>query len=383
MFKITFIMLLNISEGRGTERFTYYLIKNKPDDFVINVFQPENYTVKRLTDDELKIINENANIINYSYKDKSKNKFRNRILISILDIYHNLYDNKYGKIMNTIKMNSPNNFKEIIESNFIYLYLNKFAKTFKNFNITIIGTNHTFKPNEYCGFNGLKKYIVQLADNNFLKYINAFHYFKSSERYLKCLNVEKNLLCNLGVETSLFYPKEHKNNKIKFFFVASLIYNKGLDILLPVIDYFKENNDIEFHIAGSGSLEGEITKRNYIKFYKNPDNNKLSELYRECDVFIYPTHQDMLPAVILQAVSSGLYVLCSDYLKGNFDDFEGKYLKYITNHKEYYIDEIKNIIENRNLINHDKNEEYTYVKQNYDWEKISDNFYSSLRNIKT
>ncbi len=386
MHRITFVMLMNISEGRGTERFTYYLIKNKSDDFAINVLQPDNCTVNRLTEDELKTVTDNSNMITYHYKNKFNNKFRNMLLHAISDIYHNFYNNKYNQILNAIKMDSPDNFNDIIESDFIYLYLNKFAKgfkiNFKNSNKIIMGTNHTFKLDEYCGFSKLKKHIVQLADNNFLKYINAYHYFKSNEKYLKCLDVEKNLLCNLGVETSLFHPEEHKNKKIKFFFVASLIYGKGLDILLPVIDYFKDNSDIEFHIAGSGPLENEIAKRDYIKFYKNPNDNKLAELYRKMDIFIYTSHNDTYSLVVLQALSSGLYVLRSDYLKGIFDDFEGKYLKYIINQKEYYIDQIKNIIENENLINHDKNEEHTYVKQNYDWEKISVKFYRSLRNIK-
>ena len=107
-------------------------------------------------------------------------------------------------------------------------------------------------------------------------------------------------------------------------------------------------------------------------------NSELSKLYRECDVFIYPSHSDAFPAVTLQALSSGLYVMCSDYLKGNFDDFENKYLEYLPLDIEKWYSRVNEIIKNNNIIKHDKSEEYSYVKDNYDWPVISKKFYGYM-----
>lgn len=176
----------------------------------------------------------------------------------------------------------------------------------------------------------------------------------------------------------LYYPDYAvKNTKLKFLFVASLSSGKGLDILLPLIEKMN-NSEVEFHIAGGGELADKIKTNKRIIYHGILNDTDLARLYRECDVFIFPSHADTFSIVTLQALSSGLYVMCSDYLKGNFDDFENKYLEYLPLDIEQWYSRVNEIINNNSIIKHDKSEEYSYVKDNYDWSVISTKFYGYM-----
>ena len=185
----------------------------------------------------------------------------------------------------------------------------------------------------------------------------------------------------LGVDTALFYPDSHiPGNKLKILFVAALEYSKGLDLLIPLIEKFQGNDEIEFHIAGTGPVEDELKKITYIQYHGVLTNEDLAKLYRICDIFVYPSHNDTYSLVTLQALSSGLYVLTGDFFKGIFDDFN-KYLEYLPMNVDAFYNRINDIIKDRTIIEHNKQEEYDYVKNNYDWSIIAKKFYTNMQNI--
>lgn len=163
-------------------------------------------------------------------------------------------------------------------------------------------------------------------------------------------------------------------------FVAALEYNKGLDILIPLIKKLGNNDEIEFHIAGTGPVEEELKEIKMVNFHGRLNNEELAKLCRECDIFVYPSHNDQHPSAILQALSSGLYVLAGDFFKGIFDDFS-KYLEYISMNVESFYGRINEIIKERKIIEHNKQEEYEYTKNNYDWSIIAKKFYDNMENI--
>ena len=82
----------------------------------------------------------------------------------------------------------------------------------------------------------------------------------------------------------------------------------------------------------------------------------------------------------MQALSSGLYVLTGDFFKGIFDDFN-KYLEYLPMNVDAFYNRINEIIADRKIIEHSKQEEYDYVKNNYDWSIIAKKFYDNMQKI--
>ena len=70
--------------------------------------------------------------------------------------------------------------------------------------------------------------------------------------------------------------------------------------------------------------------------------------------------------------------MCSDYLKGIFDDFENKYLEYLPLDIEKWYNRVNEIIKDKSIIKHDKKEEFVFVENNYDWKIISKKFYEYM-----
>ena len=252
--------------------------------------------------------------------------------------------------------------------------------------IPIIGSGHAFTISDFVNRQDLPhKLYANYLYKTYFKGINGFNYFPKDElmfdKFKDMWNLKYNFSLSPGVDTELFYPDNHTTDqKIRLLFVAALEYNKGLDILIPLIKKFGNNDKIEFHIAGTGPVEEELKEIKSLYFHGRLNNNELAKLYRECDIFVYPSHNDEHPGVILQALSSGLYVIAGDFFKGVFDDFS-KYLEYIPMNIESFYGRINEIIKDRNIIEHNKQEEYEYTKNNYDWSVIAKQFYTNMQNI--
>ena len=139
-----------------------------------------------------------------------------------------------------------------------------------------------------------------------------------------------------AVDTSLFEPKNTKNNVIKLLFVARIVSRKGLLPLLRAISILKEKK-IEFllTIIGDGD-ERELALqyikknklRNYIRFLGELQGEKRLKYFKESDIFCAPYVNEASSIAILEAISSGLPVvgykipLFFDLLK----DYPGKEL---------------------------------------------------------
>ena len=83
---------------------------------------------------------------------------------------------------------------------------------------------------------------------------------------------------------------------------------------------------------GGGQLSVLVTESEIegIVYHGPLYDERLEDLYRQCDFFVFPTLWDAQPTVIVEAVSSGLKVLCSENMRGVFDDFnERGWLDYI------------------------------------------------------
>ena len=381
--RLTFFMLADLRIGRGTENSLFQLLKYKPNNIDITIIEPtetENNPLI-LSNSEVNELTKNCRIIRINSKMETLN---NRKDSKIVMFYRGL---KANRALYSLKHTDKKTLDEIKDTDMVYLFYNQFAIFFSDTNVPVVGSDHTF------GYIQVRisrhkdifhKIYYYLMYKKYYKNISFFHLFAAGEDTLNDLKqyfhfkLKEIMVLPSGFDASFFYPDYNVNNKkIKFLFVASLQAAKGLDILLPLIDRI-DNNNIEFHIAGGGELADEIKANKRIKYHGVLSDIDLARLYRECDVFIYPSHADTFSLVTLQALSSGLYVMCSDYLKGIFDDFENKYLEYLPLDIEKWYSRVNEIINNSSIIKHDKKEEYAFVEHNYDWKNISKKFYDSI-----
>ena len=373
--KLTFFMFTDLRVGRGTENVLFNLLKYKPGNIDVTIISTDDNSGNSfiLSDLEVSELTENCRIIKIN-----KTTLKLKKLNKITRLYRDLI---YRPTIKTLKSIPENTLKEIRDTDIVYLFFNEYSIFFYDMDIPVIGSNHTagLETEVYTDKNVLYyRLYYKLLHKLYLKNINGFHVFPYNSDVLSKMNLKYNMVLPVGVDTSLFYPDYSINNKkIKFLFVAALTHEKGLDILLQLIDRIN-NDNVEFHIAGGGLLSNEIKNNKKIIYHGVLSDKDLSELYRNCDIFIYPSHWDTFSIATLQALSSGLYVLCLDYLRGNFDDFENKYLEYLPLNIDIWYNKVNEIISNRDIIKHNKKEEYNYVKNNYDWSIISRKFYDYM-----
>lgn len=117
-----------------------------------------------------------------------------------------------------------------------------------------------------------------------------------------------------GVDTQFFTPEWDRpsNARTRVLFVGSLRRFKGPQLLIEAASRFPH---ADFVIVGTGPLEselrGEIERRRLsnCELAGGRYGPELRELYRKSDVFLFPSHWEGSPKVILEAAACGLPVL--------------------------------------------------------------------------
>lgn len=153
-----------------------------------------------------------------------------------------------------------------------------------------------------------------------------------------------------GVETKKIKSKKVYNctGKLKVLFVGEISPQKGIYTLLESAELF--NDKVEFHIVGSGyeklSIENQMKIKKLAKYHGYLLQEKLFELYSECDVFLFPSLGDGFGFVVIEAMAAGLPVICSlnsvgkdviiDYENGF--TFEAGNINEMNDKIEYFID---------------------------------------------
>jgi glycosyltransferase involved in cell wall biosynthesis len=278
------------------------------------------------------------------------------------------------------KIKNKESFQDIKDADIAYLLSNNFSILFRGSKAIVIGSTHCWDPGTVFGEdNKLKRFIRRLEYRRNSRAISGYHVFPSYANYLQDITKKYNFTLGNGVDTDLFHPKEVKNDKVKFLFLANLNGCKGTKIVIDAWKRIKDKSNMELHIAGGGPLS------DYVKEEARAANftyhgilplEELANLYRSCDVFIYPTNCDMLPLVVLEATSSGLYVITSTEMKNRFDDFEKlHYLEYQPRDPETIAKRMEEIAKDKDILNRDRMKQYQYVKDNYSWEIISNKLF--------
>jgi glycosyltransferase involved in cell wall biosynthesis len=133
------------------------------------------------------------------------------------------------------------------------------------------------------------------------------------------LGVASKLVPSIGLKTSNleFQPKQPRSGPLRLIFVGNIITLKGLDLALEALKSSK--TDAVFTLVGSGRFESAAKRyvaanglASRVFFTGRKPRNECLSLYREHDVFLFPSLHDTGGYAVIEAMFNELPVICLD-----------------------------------------------------------------------
>lgn len=162
-----------------------------------------------------------------------------------------------------------------------------------------------------------------LKDWRYTKYIDKF--FVMGDEYLwyykmwsRKWDVIPFMYCTEWKERTMTFPA---SEKLKVLYVGSLSHRKNVTELLTAVKSLPSEcqNDIEIGLVGDGDkrheletiVNGDDYKVNTI-FYGNKQMEDIPQIMQQYDILVLPSFHDGWGAVVNEALTLGLYVICSN-----------------------------------------------------------------------
>ena len=124
-----------------------------------------------------------------------------------------------------------------------------------------------------------------------------------------------------GVDTDAFTPSEdagHDDGQVRLLTVCRLIERKGIQDVIPEVRNIEKRTgrSIRWVIAGDGpyrqtleDLARESGAEGCMEFRGLVEKGDMPELYRQADIFVFPSYREGMPNAVLEAMASGLPVI--------------------------------------------------------------------------
>ncbi|MBE3557385.1 MAG: glycosyltransferase family 4 protein [Firmicutes bacterium] len=166
---------------------------------------------------------------------------------------------------------------------------------------------------------------IELAD-----YILVGSSFARDSFIAEGIPPEKLVVIPYGADLQLFEPIETPrahNQKLRLLFVGQVTQRKGLSYLLQAMQQLGINN-YTLTIVGQMQGSARILNPHRYLFQQIPHvpQTELRELYRQADIFVFPTLVEGMGLVVLEAMASGLPVITTpngpgDIVRDGIDGF--------------------------------------------------------------
>lgn len=168
----------------------------------------------------------------------------------------------------------------------------------------------------------LRRYVISKASS----YIGSSTKSKEAQIFYGA-NEKKCHVSLLSVDVDKYIQKSQGTGNGKILCVGSLIERKGVDLLLNALS--KTINPFNLYLAGGGEEMENLKKMakklgisEYVHFLGQLSREELLVHYADSDLFVLPTREDCFALVILEAICSGLPIVCSKYADGAYDMIE-------------------------------------------------------------
>ncbi|MCQ2604739.1 MAG: glycosyltransferase family 4 protein [Spirochaetia bacterium] len=223
-----------------------------------------------------------------------------------------------SEVMDRLKEFHPDILHHHHPSGHLDFYIDKFRR---ELDIPLVCTFHMSV--------GSKKYMIDKGMNRFFlmtrkNFINATCYVAISQFVKKQLEEiggvpkEKIVLLYAGVNPEIFKPVEYQpHDTLQVNFVGQITPEKGIDMLIDVVQELSKERKIKLNIIGNGTMKSLLMKKtegdpciNWVGFLSSP--SEVSKFYANADVTVLPVRWDEAFSYIpLETMASGTPLIAS------------------------------------------------------------------------
>ncbi len=172
--------------------------------------------------------------------------------------------------------------------------------------------------------------------------------------------------------------KKYGIEKEKFIlFLSRLVPEKGAHFLIGA--YKKLKTDLRLVIAGGALYEEvyinrlkKIAGKNVI-FTGFVSDDEMAELFSNAYLYVLPSEVEGLPHSLLQALSYGRCVVASD-IEANREALDNCGYTFKSSNSDHLASVLQKLIENKGLVEQEKEKGINHVREKYDWEHVVDEF---------
>lgn len=303
---------------------------------------------------------------------------------------------------------------------YIDVFTNRIKDVIESFNPDIIFTNHLYIMSSIVASLELKCKVFGFCHGTDLRqlYKNDTHkefiysnipkldgiFCLSEKQKIEIINVfnyspDKIYVIGGGYDIDFCYKGKdkiyNKNSKIKLIYAGKFSRSKGIIYLLKAFEKIKDKYNIELILAGSGTgnefeeiIDYSNKLKDKVKLYGYMSKGEISDLFRDCDIFVMPSFYEGLSLVTIEALACGLKVVMNEL--ENFIDFVGKEItesnnivfvkmpvlydtdKILETEVEDYINRLSLGLEKQinNLYNYQYEKDFTAKIIKYSWKNI-------------
>ena len=216
----------------------------------------------------------------------------NRCFSIWMSIKKELKDNKFD----VIHLNSACSSKGIVRD-----YIS--AKLIKKFNQKLIVHCHCNIKDQLKGNTYFFDKLVRLADKVLVL---------NEESYNFTLKYKKDNVYKVPnfIDNSFIVDKKEINDEIKnILYVGHIRHTKGINEILDASKCFINTN---FLLVGPMVDKDLEVKLDNVSFLGPKKREEVKELYKECDVFLFPSYTEGFSLSVLEAMACGLPIIATD-----------------------------------------------------------------------
>lgn len=189
-----------------------------------------------------------------------------------------------------------------------------------------------------------------------------------------------------GVDIDIYEEVERQWENPKLLIVGRIVHQKGIDILLEALRDLKELK-WDLTIVGDGpkfvmyqELSHQFNLENRVEFVGWQNKQNLMKYYQFANLFVYPSRNEGMPNVLLEAMASGLPVLATN-ISGNEElVVPGKTGELVPPDS---VDELKEKLKIM-ILDEKMREEYgrnarVFIENNFSWDKTTEQYLSLFK----